>query len=79
MILHQTGYLTNYTIDARCTPQERQDAQEALEKLEYADYEGQVIEFLHPDVKKQYAREQHWEYLRKTLRLTNTQTFTYKW
>ena len=66
-LLHLGGNLVPENIKSGLTKREREQAFLALGNLDYESYQGQVVEYLDPQVKSQYASKDIWQEMLRVL------------
>ncbi len=66
-VFYLSGHLNKKNIDQNTTADEREKAFIALLSLDFLSYQGQVVEYLENESKKQYGNESTWEQICKNI------------
>lgn len=66
-LLNLAGYCNPSVFRRACEAQQRQIALDHLISMEYASFEGQVLEYLDPEIRADYNSKARWEDMKTTL------------
>lgn len=67
MILHAGGFTRDVPLQELVSPQKRAQAAEKLLALSFAEYEGQVLEYLEDEARKEYGSPRDWASIQETV------------